>query len=308
MKIFDLHCDTLIKFYRNPDYSIAQNNGHITDQGLFNGGYLAQCFAIYQPTDVTGDNGVTFFKKQCDVFENVVKNSSVLEFARTKADVERNNKNGNISAVLTVENSDFLQGDLLRIETVKQNGVKVLGLIHNGENCLGFPHSIDRHLNAMPLKKFGKEVVDALNSTDITVDVSHLNLGGFLDVQRLSKKPFMATHSGCSAVFKHSRNLTDEQIKAVAHSGGVVGCVFYSHFLNGTNKIVTEDIINHLEHLIKIGGEDVVALGSDFDGMDCELFLKGASQMQILAEAIIKRFGFSVAEKICFKNAMRMME
>ncbi|MBO5913579.1 MAG: membrane dipeptidase, partial [Clostridia bacterium] len=232
----------------------------------------------------------------------------ILELATNKNDIERNRQNGKVSAVLTVENADFLQGDISKIETVRQNGVRILGLTHNGENCLGFPHSIDRKLSAMPLKGFGREVVDALNYSNITVDVSHLNEGGFWDVKRLSKKPIVATHSGCTAVFGHSRNLNDEQIKAIADSGGVVGCVFYSHFLNGTNRTTTEDIIRHLEHLIQCGGEDVAACGSDFDGMECELFLENASGMQILTDAVIQKFGFSVAEKICFKNAMRIME
>lgn len=307
MFVFDLHCDTLFKFFEDQRYSISENNGHISDLGFKKGGYLAQCFAIYQPTDITGDSGFQYFKKQCDVFKNIVSKSSVLELATNKNDIEENRKNGKVSAVLTVENADFLQNDLKRLKTVEEKGVKVLGLVHNGENCLGHPHSNDTALANLPLKGFGREVVEALNSTNITVDVSHLNLGGFWDVARLSKKPFVATHSGCSAVFGHSRNLCDEQIKAIAESGGVVGCVFYSHFLNGTNRTTTEDIIRHLEHLVKVGGEDVAALGSDFDGMECKLFLQNASGMQILTDTVIQKFGFSVAEKICFKNAMRII-
>lgn len=307
MFVFDLHCDTLFKFFEDQRYSISKNNGHISDVGLEKGGYLAQCFAIYQPTDITGESGFEFFKKQCDVFKNVVSKSSVLEMATDKMDIEENRKNGKVSAVLTVENADFLQNDLDRLKTVEEKGVKVLGLVHNGENCLGHPHSNDKALSELSLKGFGREVVEALNSTNITVDVSHLNVGGFWDVARLSKKPFVATHSGCSAVFKHSRNLCDEQIKAIAEGGGVVGCVFYSHFLNGTDTTDIDSILRHLEYLIKVGGEDVAALGSDFDGMDCDLPFD-ASKIQILVEAITSKFGFSVTEKLCFKNAMRIIQ
>ncbi len=307
MRVFDLHCDTLFKFFEDERYSFVQNNGHISDSALADGGYLAQCFAIYQPTDITGDSGFEFFKKQCQTFERMVAQSHNLAVARTRADVEQNRSHGKVSAVLTVENADFLQNRIQRLEAVKQNGVKVLGLVHNGENCLGLPHSADAELKKMPLKRFGREVVDALNSTDITVDVSHLNLGGFYDVVRLSKKPFVATHSGCRALCEHSRNLYDDQIRLIAKSGGVVGCVFYSHFLNGTNRTAAADIIRHLEHLIKVGGEDVAALGTDFDGMECDLFIKTAAKMPELTEKLIKRFGFFVAEKIAFKNAMRII-
>ena len=307
MFVFDLHCDTLFKFFENQRYSISENNGHISDVGLKNGGYLAQCFAIYQPTDITGDSGFDYFKKQYDVFKNAVSKSLVLELATDRNEIEKNRKNGKVSAVLTVENADFLQNDLKKLKTVEEKGVKILGLVHNGENCLGYPHSNDKALSELSLKGFGREVVEALNSTNITVDVSHLNVGGFWDVARLSKKPFVATHSGCSAVFKHSRNLCDEQVKAIAQSGGVVGCVFYSHFLNGTDTTDIDSILRHLEYLIKVGGEDVAALGSDFDGMDCDLPFD-ASKIQILVEAITSKFGFSVTEKICFKNAMRIIQ
>ena len=307
MFVFDLHCDTLFKFFENQRYSISKNNGHVSDVGLKNGGYLAQCFAIYQPTDITGDSGFDYFKKQCDVFKNAVSKSLVLEMATDKKDIEENRKNGKVSAVLTVENADFLQNDLNRLKTVEEKGVKILGLVHNGENCLGHSHSNNKALANLPLKGFGREVVEVLNFTNITVDVSHLNVGGFWDVARLSKKPFVATHSGCSAVFKHARNLCDEQVKAIAQSGGVVGCVFYSHFLNGTDTTDIDSILRHLEHLVKVGGEDVAALGSDFDGMKCDLPFD-ASKIQILVEAITSKFGFSVTEKLCFKNAMRIIQ
>ena len=86
-----------------------------------------------------------------------------------------------------------------------------------------------------------------------------------------------------------------------------MGCVFYSHFLNGTDTTDIDSILRHLEHLVKVGGEDVAALGSDFDGMKCDLPFD-ASKIQILVEAITSKFGFSVTEKLCFKNAMRIIQ
>ena len=148
--------------------------------------------------------------------------------------------------------------------------------------------------------------MDAVNSTDLIIDVSHLNSGGFSDVAAISKKPFIATHSACWEVFNHPRNLTDGEIRKIANSGGVVGMVFYSHFLNGTGSTEISDLLRHLRHLIKVGGEEIAALGSDFDGMDSRLFIKDASGMPRLADALIKEFGFTLAEKICYKNALRI--
>lgn len=306
MRVIDLHCDTLYKIHKYGKEK-AFSKGHISDIKLKNGGYMAQCFAVYQPIDITKDNGLKHFNEQCRLYCKTVKDSKILRLACNKKDVIDNYKKNMVSAVLTVENLDFLQNDINNIKLLTANKVKIAGLIHNGENCIGFPHSADRKKALMPLKGFGKEVIEALGEAKITVDVSHLNVGGFFDVAKISKRPFVATHSCCRAVFDHSRNLDDVQIRAVALSGGVMGLNLYSLFLNGTDKTEVADVIRHLEHLINIGGEDVAAIGTDFDGMDCELFLKDASKIQTLCSELIKRFGFSMTEKICFKNALRIL-
>ncbi len=306
MKIFDLHCDTLYKFYKDENYSIFQNNGHITEEGLLKGDYLAQCFAVFLPNAIKDEAAYDFFNKQCSTFENTISSCHLLKKANSINDIDGNSKNKKVSAILTVENAEFLNNKIERVVKLSECGVKILGLVHESENCLGFPHSSKTQNNNIPLKKFGKEVVDALNATNIILDVSHLNFGGFHDIAKLSKKPFIATHTACRSLYDHSRNLFDEQIKQVARSGGIVGIAFYSVFLNGSKKTEISDILRHLEYLINVGGEEVAAIGSDFDGIDCELFIKNCAGIQILAEAIIKKFGFSVAEKICYKNALRI--
>ena len=308
MKIVDLHCDTIYKHIElKTDYSFGCNGGHISDEGLRSGGYMAQCFAIYQPSKILGEDGYRFFKEQCEYFKKFIKESSLINTAVVRQDIENNDKQGKISAVLTVENADFLNNRIERLKEARDKGIRILGLIHNGENCLGFPQSSDKMLEGLPLKDFGKEVIDTLNYTDMFADVSHLNYGGFMDVAELSKKPFIATHSGCREVFDHSRNLYDEQIRSIAQSGGVVGVLFYSCFLNGTDSTAAEDVIRHIEHLINVGGEDSASIGTDFDGIDCKMFINGAGEMRVFVEALIKRFGYSVAEKICFRNAMRIL-
>ena len=307
MKIIDLHCDTLYKFAKG-EYSIKENNGHITEEKLRTGDYLGQCFAIYLPAKIKREDGFLFFKEQYGKFLKLIAESKILETAKTFANVRENVNNSKISAILTVENADFLNGDIDRIDYVKKCGVKFLGLTHNEENCLGFPHSSYIALDNLPLKNFGREVVEVLNYTNITVDVSHLSNGGFNDVARISKKPFVATHSACRNLQNHSRNLYDWQIKIIANSGGIIGVPFYAEFLNGGVKTEISDIICHIEHIIKIGGEEAVAFGTDFDGMQCDMFLQTCAEMPILADTVIKKFGYSVAEKICYKNALKVLK
>lgn len=303
MKIFDLHCDTLYKFEKG-EYSIKQNNGHITENALKSADYLAQCFAIYTPQNIKGEESFKYFKNQFNIYKKILCESESLKKARNTNDIKINLKCRKVSAVLTVENAELLNGKIERLDYLQDCGVKILGLIHNGENCLGFPHTEPD----LPLKSFGREVVSAVNDTKMVIDVSHLNLGGFWDVAKISKKPFIATHSACRELQNHTRNLFDEQIKMIANSGGIIGVPFYSVFLNGSNKTKISNIIRHIEHIIKIGGEEAVAIGTDFDGIECEMFLKTCAEMPILADALIKKFGYSVAEKICYKNALRILK
>ena len=303
MKIFDLHCDTLYKF-ENGEYSIKENNGHITEKALKNSDYLAQCFAVYIPKNFLGEKSFEYFKKQYEIYNKILCESEIIISAKNFNDIETNKKYEKVSAVLTLENAELINGELDRLKFLENCGVKILGLIHNGENCLGFPHT----KTDLPLKDFGKEVVSAVNDTNMVIDVSHLNIGGFWDVANISKKPFIASHSACRELQNHSRNLYYEQIKTIANSGGIIGVPFYSQFLNGSNKTEIYDIIRHFEHLINVGGEDVAALGTDFDGMQCEMFLKTCADMQLFADAIIKKFGYQVAEKICYKNVLRILK
>lgn len=305
MNIFDLHCDTLLKL-RNSNCNMFENSGHISEIKLVKGKYLAECFAIYIPCDIFADDAFFYFKEQYNIFEKMLKNSEYLRFASNRNDILFNNENGKVSCILTAENAEFLNNDLDNLNFVKKLGLRILGLIHNGENCIGFPNSDNIEINLKPLKSFGREVIDFLNSNEIFVDVSHLNYGGFKDVVNIYKKPIIATHSCCRSVFDHRRNLSDDQIIDIANSCGIIGINFYSLFLNGNNTTEIGDIIAHIKHLINIGGEDVVALGSDFDGIECELPFKDCSEINLLVDELIKNLGFFVTEKICFKNALKL--
>lgn len=304
MYILDLHCDTLHKFYENPLYNFHSNNGHITACSLHLGGYMAQCFAVFLPPEIKTNEQYTFFKNQYNRYLQISR--GLIKTARTKRDILCNLKKGKISSVLTVENADFLNGDFKKLKIIEHLGVKFLGLCWNTGNCIAFPNSSNSQNAALPLKQFGRELIYRLNFSPIIADVSHLNSGGVKDVAAITNKPFIASHSACRSVFNHPRNLNDNEIRLIANSGGVVGLNFYSRFLNGTDRTEMSDIIRHFRHLINIGGESVAAIGTDFDGMDCILPLKTAADMPYLADTLIKEFGFSVAEKICYKNTLRL--
>lgn len=303
MKIIDLHCDTLWKCGKDREYSFFDNDGHISEKGLLDGDYMAQCFAIYTSIKLKGEDAYNYFEERYAHAKKLFAECENISVAINRDEIIKNTNDNKVSAILTVENGEYLNGKIERLSFTDKRNFKIFGLIHNDDNCLGYWHGGDANA---PLKPFGKEVVDAINNTGMVVDVSHLNVGGFWDVIKLSKKPVVATHSACRELKDHTRNLYGEQIKAIANSGGIVGVPFYDLFLKDTKTTEVADIIRHIEHLIKIGGEDCPAIGTDFDGIDSELFIENCSGMQILTDAIEKKFGYHLAEKICYKNALRI--
>lgn len=148
-----------------------------------------------------------------------------------------------------------------------------------------------------------------MNKLGIVIDVSHLSDGGFLDVLRYSKKPFVASHSNSRFVTNHSRNLTDDMIKAISNKGGILGINFCSSFL-GTSKIAKiNDMIKHIKHIKHVGGVECISLGSDFDGIENEVEIKNIGEIQKLYDALkINGFTYNEIEKIFYKNAERIIK
>ncbi|MCK5743021.1 MAG: membrane dipeptidase, partial [Chlorobi bacterium] len=118
---------------------------------------------------------------------------------------------------------------------------------------------------------FGKELIKELNKLGIIVDVSHLNEAGFDDLLKISDTPFAATHSNCFSIREHPRNLKDEQIKEIIARKGFIGMNFYSEFLgdkDDDNTVLINKFLKHVEHVLELGGEDVLGLGADYDGIN----------------------------------------
>ncbi len=312
MKIIDLHCDTLLKLFGNKKYSLFENDGHIDLKRLSEGGVTAQCFAIFLPqsNDITDTSRLNFklLKKQYKLFAKQLRlYSGLISPAVNREEIIKNQKDNKISAILTVENGDFIGNDLNRINVIKSMGVKIMSLTWNFENSLGFA-SANKSAALYPLKSIGRQAVEMLNRLDIIIDVSHLNIGGFWDVVNLSENPFIASHSCCDAILRHPRNLSDEQLKAIGNSGGVVGINFYADFIRNDKKATSiSDIIAQAKHIKNISGIDAVCFGSDFDGMDCLMQWNDCSGYPIIVNELSKHFSDYEIEKICYKNAMRIL-
>jgi membrane dipeptidase len=262
----DLHCDTL---------TMADGFEH-TQWRL--GGCSAQVFAIYLPQNPTMDD-MTFIEQAVAKYH--------AEFVPKLDEI-------NCKGILALEDGRVIDGaDTLR--RLYDLGIRMVTLAWNNANGLAGER----------LTAHGHDMVSAMEQLGIIVDISHLTDGAFWDVAQTARKPFIASHSNARALCSHKRNLTDDMIKAIAESGGVIGVNFVPFFIEDNAKTVSlEQIIHHIKHIMDIGGESVISIGSDFHGDDSVYAIKDPSAMQSLF-GCMKRNGFTdnQIERFAYKNA-----
>ncbi len=310
MKIIDLHCDTFMKLYKNDDkYNFDENNLHIDLNKLLEGRSLAQFFAmyIYKKLNYKEYGFKSLFDytvSMIDYFHKVIEKYDTIKYASDLSSLKKNEINSKISAFLSLEEGGVIGKNLDRLDILYNKGIRAITLTWNFPNSIGYPN-IKKQYESKGLTSFGREVVKKMNDLGILIDVSHLSDQGFYEVVSLTDYPVAATHSNARKIHKHSRNLTDDMIKKIADIGGIIGVNFCANFLNNKKKSYITDILRHMNHIKNVGGVEVLALGSDFDGISCELELKNYSFMQSLVDKMDDfGFGNEEIEKICFKNAM----
>lgn len=320
MSYIDMHCDTLLEAYVAGAKDLFRLPGMVDFQKLRQGGALAQFFAVFMPPtrirefhpELAEFTDESYFQTCVKTLEESVSaHSDIIALAKNADDILRNQAQGKMSAVLTVEDGRMIQNDLKRIDMLYENGVRVIGLTWNGANCLGYPNSSNPEEMARGLTPFGRDAVEYMQEMGILVDVSHLSDGGFYDVASICKKPFIATHSNCRALSPHQRNLTDEMIRVVANAGGVIGINFCPQFLQSditSNRSTVERIVAMARHLKKVGGIDVVAFGSDLDGISGDIEVDSAAKMPMLIDALTAAgFTDEELEKISSGNVLRVL-
>ena len=315
MRLIDMHCDTFWLMMRTQGIGLQKNDLCIDIEKMKAAGSMAQFFASFiHMSGFEGGNAVEeAYQHALDMIAygkaELAKCSDSIAIARNYDELIANCDSGKMSAILTVEEGGIINGKMEYLEELYRQGIRLITLTWNYENSIGFPNSREPELMNRGLKPFGIEVVRRMNELGMLIDVSHLSDGGFWDVVRYSTKPFVASHSNARALCNHPRNLTDEMIKALAEKGGVAGVNFYPYFLHESGKATVEDIAEHLWHMYQVGGEDVVAFGTDFDGFDeGELDITHMGEMNLVYDAIMKRgFTHRQMEKILSGNILRVL-
>ncbi len=306
-----MHCDTLMEGFRHPQRSFYDGETSINLKLLKENDSLAQFFAIYLPRDeMETMDPYDLFNAMYDYYTRVMEeNKDVIRPVFNTEDIEKNREEGFLSSFLTIEDGVFLDGKIERVQEVYDKGVRLITLLWNFENSAGYPTSDDPQEHMRGLKPFGEEVVAKMNELGMIIDTSHLSEGGFYDVAKLSKQPFVASHSCARALCNHRRNLTDDQLKTLGNAGGVVGVNFYNYFLKEDSEYATiEQIIDHLVYMKDKAGIDALGFGSDFDGIEDNGELVNYSGFTRLLSAMEKKFTDDEIDKICSLNALRIIK
>lgn len=304
MKVADMHCDTIGGLWmaekKGQPKSLRANDMHLDLMKMQKGDYLLQNFALFVFLNDQEDPLETVLE-MVDVYDRHLKaNEDILAPVYCFDDIGKNAAEGKISSMLTVEEGAVLKGNPYVLRVLYKLGVRMLTLTWNFENEIGYPNTIVKREDYDPTKRYGLkeqgiEIVREMNRLGMIVDVSHLGDDGFRDVVKYSDKPFVASHSNARSLCGHTRNLTDEMIKALADHGGVTGINFCGDFLNENGQSRVEDMVRHIRHIVDVGGIHCVGLGTDYDGIGGELELKDGSYMQLLAREL-ERQGFKTSE------------
>lgn len=319
MKVVDLHCDTLSRLLHaeraGAPEDILRNGGHIDLTRLAQGDYLLQCFAVFVDLDEAADALAEAVGQIGLFYRWMERYPDRIAPVRTRRELEENIRAGRLSAMLTVEEGAISRGDPALLRALYDLGVRMMTLTWNHENELGHPNRVaeNRAESERGLKERGFETVAEMERLGLIVDVSHLSDAGFWDVCRCAKRPFVASHSNARAVCGHVRNLTDDMLRAIADHGGLAGINFCADFLDpgpdparriGTAALMAE----HIAHIRDVAGLEVIALGSDFDGIGRAPDFGGCEGLPMLASALRRRgFTEDETEKVFHGNALRLL-
>lgn len=316
----DTHCDTPMFFPQGVHFERRDNDILVDLHKMTDGRLDAVTMAAYLPQPAPGETFADVSpyatgspKAYADIIfdkieDTVNANTMHIGMARTPDDIAANKKAGRKSVLLGIENGIALEHSIENVEHFARRGVTYITLCHNGDNdiCDSARRSLDTNGG---VSSFGADVIAEMNRCGIMVDMSHAGEKSFYDALDISAAPIVCSHSNCRALCDVPRNLTDDQLRALARNGGVAHITLYHGFLrNDDNEANISDALAHLEHAISVMGIDHVGIGTDFDGDGGICGLADASELiNLTMQLLRRRYSIADIEKIWGGNWMRVM-
>ncbi len=303
----DTHCDTPMLFPQNIRFDRRDPRILVDLHKMTDGRQQAVTMAAYLPQTLE-ENPKEYADNIFNKIEEILaQNSRYIAQARTPEDIEANRRAGKKSILFAIENGLALNHDIRNVEHFARRGVTYITLCHNGDNdlCDAASRTTNTHGG---VSQFGAEVIKEMNRLGILVDLSHGGEKSFYDALEISKTPIVCSHSSCRALCDHQRNLTDDQMRALARKGGVAHITLYPGFLRKDGEATILDALEHLKHAIDIMGIEHVGLGTDFDGDGGVPGLADSSEMLNFTRHLLRRrYTDEDIEKIWGGNWLRLM-
>lgn len=315
----DTHCDTPMFFHQGVDFTKRDSRILVDLHKMTEGRQDATIMVCYLPQPKQGKSFREMVQFDIDspkqytdfIFDEIGKivdsQPDHLAFARTPQQLYANKAMGKKSILLGIENGLALEGDICNIQHFVDRGIVYITLCHNGDNDIcDSARGCNTHGGVSP---FGEKVIAEMNRLGVMVDLSHGGEKSFYDALEISTKPIVCSHSNCRALCDHPRNLTDDQLRALAKKGGVAHTTFYPGFLKSTGEADILDAVAHLEHAISIMGIDHVGIGTDFDGDGGVPGMADSSEIMNFTRQLLRRhYSDADIQKIWGGNWLRVME
>lgn len=306
----DLHCDTVTRSC-DEGKGLRENDLHLDFIRRQKAGGGIQNFALFlDQRNLKGEDIMEKTKKYLSFYNQQVKeNADIVVAINHFRDIKKCLDQGKLAAVLTLEEGAVCKGTIDNLGYYYDNGVRMMTMTWNYDNELAASCATQADYG---LTGKGREFVEEMERLGMIVDVSHLSDKGIRELCLYATKPFVASHSNARTICPHRRNLTDDMIRGIAEKGGVIGINFYEHFLcrdfvklemREQRKVLAE----HVKHIISVGGEECIAIGSDFDGIDTNPLLPDVTVIPKMRE-MLRGEGITerVLDKMYMENAMRV--
>ena len=279
------------------------------EEGYLDSQFLAAFIAQKERDEVSSQKAVEKCTKMIErIYQDAEKYKDYCGIVLTEEDARRLKAEGKKAFFIGIENGYAIGKDIKNVKKYKDMGVQYMTLSHSYDNdiCNSSSNTADA---SKGLTAFGRKVVKEMNKVGMMIDVSHVSEGTFWDVLKLSKDPVFASHSSVRALCDHDRNLTDEQLRALAKNGGVVQICIYGGYLTKDEKSASvDDVVRHIDHAVKVAGIDHVGIGSDFDGGGGVLGCNGDNDLiNITVKLIEKGYSEEDIRKIWGGNFFRVM-
>ena len=303
----DTHCDTPMFFPQGIHFEQRDPKILVDLHKMTEGRQDATIMVAYLPQPT--ENPTAYADSIFDQIEVIVsQNSDYVRIASTPRDLWMNKHQGLKSIMLGIENGIAIDGKLENLQHFVDRGIVYITLCHNGDNDICDSASKTQHTHH-GVSAFGEQVIKEMNRLGVLVDMSHAGEESFYNALEISSKPIVCSHSSARALCDHPRNLTDDQMRALAQKGGVAQTTIYHGFLKKDGEATINDVIAHLEHAIDVMGIDHVGLGTDFDGDGGVRGLANSAELiNFTRRLLARRFSEHDIQKIWGGNFLRVMK